>query len=345
MNRPIAVLAGVVVLAGTGGAWAVLRNDPPPASAAPVATGTAPVVRTDIAQRQMVNGTLAYEGEYQVLGSGAVVTRLPAVGSTITRGQTLYEAAGRRVPLLYGSRPAWRTLTLGVADGADVRQLEVNLRALGYTGLTVDRHYSLATYHAVRRWQHDAHLPVTGTVPLGQVVFLPVALRVTGHDAKLGAPAGGPVLHGTSRVPIVSVRLDPAQVPSVRRGAQVQVTLPDGGTRDGRVTVVSPVASTSGGPDGPDGQAQSTVPVTIRLSGRPGNTLDQALVQVSLIMEERKDVLAVPIVALLARPGGTFAVVAAGRPVPVQVGLFDESAGLVEVTGVAEGMSVEVPAR
>jgi peptidoglycan hydrolase-like protein with peptidoglycan-binding domain len=341
VNRPIAVLAGVVVLAGAGGAWAVLRNDPPPASAGPVATGTAQVVRTDIAQQQQVNGTLTYEGLYQVLGSGEVVTRLPAVGSTITRGQTLYEAAGRRVPLLYGSRPAWRTLALGVTDGADVRQLEVNLRALGYTGLTVDRHYSLATYYAVRRWQHDAHLPVTGTVPLGQVVFLPVALRVTGHDAKLGAPAGGPVLHGTSGVPIVSVPLDPAQAPSVKVGARVLITLPDGATRDGRVTAVSPVASTT---QEQDGSAQSSVPITIRLSGRVGNMLDQALVQVALTSEERKDVLAVPIVALLARPGGTFAVVVAGRPIPVQVGLFDETAGLVEVTGVDEGMSVEVPA-
>ncbi|GAA1281172.1 peptidoglycan-binding protein [Planotetraspora silvatica] len=341
MNRPIAVVAGVVVLAGAGGAWAVLRTDVPPAAATSTAMGTAQVIRTDVAQQQQVNGTLTYEGLYQVLGSGAVITRLPAIGSTITRGQTLYEAAGRRVPLLYGSRPAWRTFALGMTDGADVRQLEVNLRALGYTGLTVDRHFSLATYHAVRRWQHDAHLPVTGTVPLGQIAFLPVALRVTGHDAQLGAATGGPVLHGTSGVPIVSVPLDPAEVPSVKMGGLVLITLPDGTTRDGRVTAVSSVASTSQAQDGP---AQSSVPVTIRLSGRVGNTLDQALVQVALTSEERKDVLAVPIVALLARPGGTFAVVVAGRLVPVQVGLFDETAGLVEVTGVDEGMSVEVPA-
>ncbi|GAA4585372.1 peptidoglycan-binding protein [Planotetraspora phitsanulokensis] len=341
MNRPIAVLAGVVVLAGAGGAWTVLRGDPAPAATPPTVTGTAEVVRTDIAQQQQVNGTLAYEGDYQVLGSGAVITQLPAIGSTITRGHALYEAAGRRVPLLYGSRPAWRTLALGMTDGADVRQLEVNLRALGYTGFTVDRHFSLATYYAVRRWQHDARLPVTGTVPLGQVVFLPVALRVTGYDVQLGASPRGPVLHGTSGLPIVSVQLDPAQAPSVKPGARVLVTLPDGSTRNGRVTTVSPVASTS---DGPDGQAESSVPITIRLSGRPVNMLDQALVQVALTDDERKDVLAVPIVALLARPDGTFAVAVAGRLVPVQVGLFDESAGLVEVTGVTEGMNVEVPA-
>jgi peptidoglycan hydrolase-like protein with peptidoglycan-binding domain len=340
MNRPIAVLAGVVVLAGAGGAWAVSRSDPTPAAAAPPPTGTVQVTRTDVTQQQQVNGTLTYEGSYQVPGNGATITRLSPIGATITRGHPLYEADGRPVPLLYGSRPAWRTLALGVTDGADVRQLETNLRALGYTGITVDRHFSLSTYYAVRRWQHDAHLPVTGSVPLGQVVFLPVPLRVTGHDAHLGASAGGAVLHGTSATPIVSVQLDPAQVPSVRVGAPVLVTLPDGSTREGRVASVSPVASTT---EGQDGQAQSSVPITIRLSGRIGHMLDQALVQVALISEEHKDVLAVPIVALQARPGGTFAVSTGGRLVPVQVGLFDETSGLVEVTGVAEGVSVEVP--
>ncbi|GII57694.1 peptidoglycan-binding protein [Planotetraspora thailandica] len=341
MNRPKAMIAGVVVLAGAGGAWAVTRAEPAPATSAPPPTGTAQVTRTDVTRQQQVNGTLTYAGSYQVSGNGATITRLPAVGSTVTRGRSLYEADGRPVPLLYGSRPAWRTLELGVTDGADVLQLETNLRALGYTGITVDRHFSLATYYAVRRWQHDAKLPVTGTVPLGQVVFLPGALRVTGHDVHLGASGSGPVLHGTSTAPVVSVELDPAQVPGVRVGAPVLVTLPDGSTRDGRVATVSPVAVTNEVQDGP---AQSSVPITIRLSGRTGRTLDQALVQVALTTEERKDVLTVPIVALLARPGGTFAVSSGGRLVPVQVGLFDETSGLVEVTGVAEGASVEVPA-
>ncbi|WP_214110167.1 peptidoglycan-binding domain-containing protein [Acrocarpospora catenulata] len=340
MSRTIMALAGVLVLAVAGGAWAVLRTDPPAAPAPPVATSTAEVIRTDIAQRQQVNGTLAYEGDYRVLGTGARITRLPAIGATIKRGQALYEADGRRVPLLYGSRPAWRTLALGVPDGPDVQQLEANLRALGHTGITVDRHFSLATYHAVRAWQRDARLPVTGSVPLGQVVFLPEALRVTGYDTTLGAATAGPVLHGTGTTPIVSVQLDPAQAPGVRAGDRVVVTLPDGGRKNGRVARVSPVATTTTGPD-----ARSTVPVAIRLSGKPRRTLDQALVQIALTTEERKDVLAVPIVALLARPGGKFAVTTPAGLVPVEVGLFDETTGLVEVTGVAEGTRVEVPTQ
>ncbi|WP_329080777.1 peptidoglycan-binding domain-containing protein [Streptosporangium sp. NBC_01469] len=337
-RRTVVFLTGVVLVAGAGGAWAVLRDEPVPVSTEGPATATAAVIRTDIAHRRQVNGTLTYAGRYQVLGTGATITRLPAIGSTVTRGRTLYEAAGRRVPLLYGDRPAWRTLALGVSDGPDVHQLERNLRVLGYRGVTVDRHFSLATYHAVRRWQHDTRLPVTGSVPLGQAVFLPVALRVTGHDATVGGATGGPVLHGTSATPIVEVRLDPAQVVNAKKGARVVVTLPDGGRKNGRIAEVSPVATTA------QGEERPSVTVAIRLPGRPGKALDRALVQVTLTSEERKGVLAVPIVALLARPGGTFAVTANGRLAPVEVGLFDELAGLVEVTGVAEGDRVEVPA-
>jgi multidrug efflux pump subunit AcrA (membrane-fusion protein) len=61
-------------------------------------------------------------------------------------------------------------------------------------------------------------------------------------------------------------------------------------------------------------------------------------------------VLAAPITALLAQPGGGYAVdvVAGGarRRLPVRTGLFDEAAGLVELTGagLTAGMTVAVPA-
>jgi peptidoglycan hydrolase-like protein with peptidoglycan-binding domain len=341
----------VVVLGGTG--WMVLRGgllETPKAAAAPaIATATAPVVRADVAQREQVNGTLSYDGDLSVLAAApGTLTRLPSVGRTVRRGQAVYEVAGKRVPLMYGDRPAWRALSLGVADGIDVEQLESNLRALGYQGITVDRHFSLATYYAVRRWQHDAHLPVTGAVPLGQVVFLAGPLRVTALDAKVGGALqpGVEVLHGTSTSPVVSIPLDPVIAPTVRTGDRVSVTLPDGRTKNGRVIRVSQVAQTSAGQQ--DGQPpQSLIPVTVRLSGRATRTLDQAQVQVAITSEEHKNVLAVPIVALLAQPGGKFAVVtvSGGRrtKVPVEAGLFDETAGTVEVSGVSEGALVEVP--
>lgn len=65
--------------------------------------------------------------------------------------------------------------------------------------------------------------------------------------------------------------------------------------------------------------------------------------------DEHKNVLAVPIVALRALPGGRYEVVvvdgATRRHVPVETGLFDETNGVVEVSGagLTEGAHVEVP--
>jgi peptidoglycan hydrolase-like protein with peptidoglycan-binding domain len=355
----IAAAAGVVILAAGG--W-VARNaltGAEPASAGPaVRTSTAQVTRTDVAQRQQVGGTLSHAGAYTVMGGGGgVVTRLPATGTTITRGHAAYEVNGDPVPLFYGTRPPWRAMRLGMTSGADVRELESNLAALGYgSGLTVDRHFTSATYWAVRHWQDDVGLPVTGDVPLGRLAVLKGPLRVTGQDLKVGMPVrpGVAVVHGTSTTPVVDVRLDPTIAPNVRRHDKVLVTMPDGGEEQGEVTNVSRIAVTPPSSDDQDGQGgsppQAMIPVTVRLRHATGG-LDQAQVQVAVTSAEHRDVLAVPIVALLARPDGGHQVVvvagAARRTVAVEIGLFDEAAGVVEVSGagLAEGDRVEVPAE
>jgi len=75
--------------------------------------------------------TLGYAGSYTVTGHGGTVTWLPAPGQIIGQGQVLYRVNnGTPVVLLYGRVPAWRALTAGV-HGADVRQLNHALVALG----------------------------------------------------------------------------------------------------------------------------------------------------------------------------------------------------------------------
>jgi hypothetical protein len=69
---------------------------------------------------------------------------------------------------------------------------------------------------------------------------------------------------------------------------------------------------------------------------------------VAITEEQHRGVLAVPVTALLAMPGGGYAVrVVSGamnRLIPVTTGLFDDATGLVEVTGpdLAAGLTVEV---
>jgi peptidoglycan hydrolase-like protein with peptidoglycan-binding domain len=354
----LAAVAGAAGWALTGGRTAHGEQGPVRA----VATKTADVVRTDIAERRPVSGTLGHAGAYDVVATGqGTLTGLPAVGRVVGRGDAAYEVDGISVVLLYGERPAWRAFQLGMTDGTDVRQLETNLKALGHgDALTVDEHFSSATYWAIRDWQQAADLTVTGTVPLGQVVFVPAAVRIAAHDLKLGMPVqpGTLVEHGTGETRAITAQLSPVDFPGVRVGDRVIVTLPDGTTRQGRITVIGAVAvSTSAGADpggGPDGGSsdtatETTVAVTITVKRRIRRFLDQAQVEVAITTEEHRRVLAVPTTALRSLPRGRYEVLvvdgAAVRHVPVEPLLFDETAGLAEVaaTGLSEGQKVEVP--
>jgi hypothetical protein len=76
-------------------------------------------------------------------------------------------------------------------------------------------------------------------------------------------------------------------------------------------------------------------------------TWDQAPVQVGITTASVPNALVVPVAALLAQSGGGYAVEVVGtgersRLVPVSLGLFDDAAGLVQVTGPALAAGQEV---
>jgi peptidoglycan hydrolase-like protein with peptidoglycan-binding domain len=334
----------------------------PSASAVPVSTGR--VVRTDVAERQVVPGTLGYRGTFSVSNElpAGIVTWLPTAGQVIRRGQALYRIDGQSVTLLYGSIPAWRPFQPGMTPGADVRELDVNLIALGFDPdrqISAGDQFGWATVAAIELWQRAHGVPETGSIPLGEVAFLPAPLLVSAESASIGGPvgAGTAVLGGTSTTPSVLVSLTPGG-PAARPGDSVLVTLPDGtSTVPGTVTSVGRVATVSApsaaaapgtGTSQSSGSTQTPqIPVTIGLGRSIDSGLDQAPVQVTITEAEDRGVLAVPVTALLARPDGTYAVRTAGNPsrlIRVTTGLFDDAAGLVEVTGkaLAAGLTIEV---
>ena len=125
------------------------------------------------------------------------------------------------------------------------------------------------------------------------------------------------------------------------------VTLPDGTTTPGVVSSVGTVATTSGS----GGSPVTTIPVQVTLTHpRAAGTLDQAPVTVNITTATARDALAVPVTALLAQAAGGYAVEVVGpgsarRWVPVRPGIFDDAAGLVQVTGaLAPGQRVVVAA-
>jgi hypothetical protein len=353
-------------------------HPPRPASAPSTVTGTATAVRTDIVNTVQVSGSLSYGGSYTVVDEtpGTAYTALPTAGAVIVRGHRVYEVDGTPVTLFYGARPEWRTLTEGITPGPDVAQLDRNLIAVGFGAyLTISDYYTGATAYAVELWQQAAGLPVTGTVPLGQIAFAPGPLRVAGVTPSVGSPPqpGTAVLTATSPVPVVTAQLPVSQEYLVHAGDHVSVTMPDGVTTiPGVVTAVSSVATSGSGGQGSGGQgsggqpqpgasqggaggpgaSQDTVALTVRLvHPRTTGNFDQAPVNVNIVSAQAHDVLAVPISALVALAGGGYAVEvvhgsgasATRQLVPVQTGLYSDTLVQVSGAGLTAGEEVEVP--
>jgi hypothetical protein len=115
----------------------------------------------------------------------------------------------------------------------------------------------------------------------------------------------------------------------------VTVTLPDATTTPGVISSVGTVATTS---QSQAGGAVTTIPVQVRLTDpQAAGTLDQAPVTVNITTANARDVLVVPVTALVAHRGG-YDVEVAGpgntrHYVRVTVGISDQLDDLVQVTG------------
>ncbi|OWV08935.1 hypothetical protein B5D80_10950 [Micromonospora wenchangensis] len=181
---------------------------------------------------------------------------------------------------------------------------------------------------AIKRWQQDAELPVTGRIAVGDVAVLPGAVRVDAVTALRGDPAETPLLTVTPTAKVITVQADVAEAGTIQRGDRVTVTLPGDKTVDGTVSAVA-TAVTQDDP-GPTATPKRAVTVTVDddLSG-----IDAADVQVDLAGETREGVLAVPVGALVALSEGGYALQLAdgGRFVAVTTGMFAK--GMVEVSG------------
>jgi putative peptidoglycan binding protein len=287
-------------------------------------------------------------------GGSASYTMLPPPGKVVRRGQSLYAIDGQPTLLLYGGTPAWRVFAPGMSPGRDVAELNANLAALGYGGVAGDA-FTGATERAVVALQRARGLASTGTLALGAVAFEPGAVRVTAVTPTVGqAVQPGPLMTVSSTRHAVAVQLDASQQSQVAVGDRVTVTLPDNSLTPGVVSSVGKVATTpSSDPNANNGDSSNpTIEVDVRLlHASAAGTLDQAPVQVSITTDSVSNSLVVPVNALVALAGGGYAVeqvepAGTHRLVAVTPGLFDDTQGLVQVSGdgLAAGQRVVVPA-
>lgn len=347
-----AITAGAVAV----GAWGQ-EEAPRPAAAA--ATATTEIRRQDLVETEEVDGTLGYSDARTVTNRLAgTVTRTPAIGSVVRTNHRLFEVDGEAAYLLDGPYPAYRALEPGL-EGDDVRQLERNLRELDLDAggdMRVDGSWDPGTTAAVRRWQQRKGLQADGSIEEGRVVFQPGARRIgtvavdAGASTSAGATAGAtePVsptalMTTTSAKRIVTVDLETTRTELAEPGAVVEVELPGGERATGTIARVGKVARQAASPEA-NNEEPSTIKLVIKLRRTAGTDLDQAPVDVRLEQRRARDVLSVPVTALLARAGGSFAVEvrrgSARQLVPVEPGLYTSGDVEIEGRGLEAGMTI-----
>ena len=357
MRRRILLAVAVIVVAGGAGVYGAgssgLIGGTPAAAAEtpPPQRSTAPVTRVTLESVEELDGTLGFEGSGTILSqlTGTITSIYLAEGQILERGDRLIEVnGGTRSYVMYGARPAWRTLEAGVDNGWDVKQLQQNLQALGYldVSLVPDRVYGIHTETAVKAWQADRNVEEDGIVRLGDIVFLSGPVRVTAIAAQRGARAGAGQTIATysSTDRLVTVSLDANRQDIVAVGDPVTVELPDGTDTPGSIgeiaSVATPATTQGGSPQ---------VAVTIRLDDpATSGSQDGAPVTIRIVRDRRENVLTVPVEALLALAEGGYAVEIANddgstRLVAVTPGLFSGTRVEVQSDGLAENDSVVVP--
>jgi peptidoglycan hydrolase-like protein with peptidoglycan-binding domain len=322
------------------------ENDDPAAAPA-----TATVQRTDLTQTLTEGGQLEY-GDLLDVGTllTGTVTWTPAADSVVTEGEPLYRLDADPVLRLDGAVPAWRDLGPDVTNGRDVLQLERALSDLGYADdldMEVNGDWTWVTTIAVERWQADHGLEEDGELPLGRVVFTDGDVRVASVAVEEGAPVqpGTVVLQVSDTERTVTVSVDPTEQELAPVHEAVQLEFPDGTTARGRIREVEHVEG--------DETTEEALNVTIEVAGPKADRkavarqLDGTSVQVGFAHTIAKDVLAVPVTALVALVDGGYGVEKVGADgsrsyVAVTTGSFSDTLVETESPDLAEGDEVVV---
>lgn len=347
-SRVVIGVIAVAVLAAVGGGAAVvvpaLARPSAEEKAPPTDTATDTVSRGDLTERVRAAGKLTYANGRPIGTSLAgTVTSVPSVGAVIGRGEELFRIDDQPVVLLFGDLPAWRGFTNGMSDGRDVRQLEENLRELGFFDREPDEEFTWWTAEAIRSWQKARGLERTGELPAGSFVFEPAAVRIGAIDAAPGSPSGATVVTATDPGKQIAIDLDADLVSVATTGSRVQVSLPDGTVVEATVVSVGTAVQKDGG----NGEKVMKVPLVLAPDDPAvGGDLVDVAVSATFTRTLATGVLRVPVLALLAGPDGTTQVEvvdgAKTRLVTITTGVFGD--GLVEVSGdgLAEGDEVVV---
>lgn len=349
----VAAVAAALLLATAGAGVALTRGEPASGDDPPPARSTVEVTRGDLRQVETLAGALGFGAPVTVAGrSGGTITWLPSAGVRVGRGDQLYRVDDAPVTLLVGDLPLYRTLAVPHAEetgrskgepdpppppltGRDVDLVATNLAALGFwNGPTEDASYDAWLAGAVEDWQESVGAEPTGVLEPSDVVVTDGPVRVDDVVAAVGGEDAGDVLTFTGTERVLELRVAAAQARQLEPRDRVRVVLADGHAVRTRVTSIGgrAVESDDGGPP--------AVQVLVR-ARRPAALEEAPLgpVTATLTTASRRDVLQVPLTALLALADGGYALEEPdGTLLPVTLGMVAD--GVVEVEGVEEGTTV-----
>jgi peptidoglycan hydrolase-like protein with peptidoglycan-binding domain len=293
------VVAGTAWWARPGEGWSQSAAETAP----PV---TAAVERAALTSQVRLNGQLGYGDAAPLPPASGMITALPASGVVVGTGERVYEVEGAPVVLFRGERPFWRELSIGAADGEDVRQLEQNLSDLGLLDGGVDARFDRRTSAAVREWQRSLGLAPSGAFSPGTVVVAASpGMRIDQVTARPGDPAGTSPAMVTGTTLRATARLTAAQAGALVAGAAVTVILPDGSEIDAQLAAVDP----GGQPTG-EGETATSPTATVEFQDQ-SQVARAGAVAVRVVIRDAEDqpvTLVVPVTALLATAEGDYAV-------------------------------------
>jgi peptidoglycan hydrolase-like protein with peptidoglycan-binding domain len=348
--RKVVTWVGVPLLVITAGAagtgWTLMRDDGESAEATEDVGATAELTRGTVIQTETYDGAIGYAEARPVVNQRmGTLTRVPDTGAVIERGEVLYRVDDEPVVLLIGDLPLYRDLSEGM-EGPDVRQLERNLKALGYAdAITVDDEFTDGTGDAVEELREDYGLSDGESITVGDVVFQPTPVRVSGAAVDVGSPVqpGAAPVEVTSTAKQVTATLD--SIDDTTEGAEVTVELPDGTRTKGTVESLEESST----PSAETGETTVTAEISLA-DQKAAAEWETGAVDVDLEVARATDVLVAPVTALVALAEGGYglrvvddAAEEGYRFVAVQPGLFADERVEVSGEGLKAGLAVVVP--
>lgn len=264
-------------------------------------------------------------------------------GAAVEAGDVLYFLDEVPVVVAEGAVPAFRDLSAGVS-GADVRQLQELLAAIGHFQGRATGTFAWDTERAVRAWQSSIGQQPTGIIRSGTVIFideLPVRISLDREIARTGAilAGGEQLVHSLADAPTFSLTATPSQASMMPAGTTVTVSAPDGSAW---------VAATGVQRHDPERDV-----VVVDLIGSEGAICRDACDQVppaetlqlssSVATTPTVKGLTVPSAALVTdADGGVYVIDSEDRRHEVRI--VESARGYSVIEGVENGLSVRVPA-